>query len=502
MEIYCMHRPIRITRRSILIIAGAFCLIFFTSPAGAEHLFLKNGKIITGKIVNENAARFTVRTEDGKTVTVERADIMRIQYANIYLGRQYVRLTDGRVIESYLVDEDQDSYTFRNELFNTEEFTVPRSKVLFFARSNPTNLDGTPDTDSISLKWDPPYKTPKYYKVYLKQEAQPRYGEPVKMRGTTHRFTGLKTKTKYRIKVTAIDKEDNESLPSNDITLFTNILPAPPKVRRVNSLSKDGKEMMAKLTWSAARDRDGIIVKYNVYILKEVEFKKVGDTEKLEYTVTGLDPKKKYNLIVRSVDDNGAESPYDIAKQKKRFAILAAGYYAMPLEFFDGKVKPFLSFKLLTECDFYTAGPFYLGATLGGSYLLQKSSETIPLATLIFMTRGAIPFGKGLEKKSSLEMTVWGLWGGINLGLRPARFFSIGVKVLVGYARTEMVRNSLFTTKPVSNDPAFMAALDIRFGMVPGVLVSIMPAYSRVFYKGEDLSEVHLGGGIGYQFDL
>ncbi len=489
----------------VLAVPGTALFLFAASPAGAEHLFMKSGEIVTGKIINENAARLTVRTEAGKIVTAERAGVMRILYANIYLGKQYVRLTDGRVIEAYMVDEDQESYTFRNELNSPEEFTVPRSKVLFFARSNPTNLEGTPDSASILLKWDPPYKKPKYYKVYLKQEAQPRYGEPVKVGDLSYRCAGLKPKTKYRIRVTAIDRDDIESLPSNEISLFTNILPPQPKVRRVDRVSKDGKELTSKLSWSGVRDRDGRIVKYNVYLLKEVEFKKVGDTDRLEYTVTGLDPKKKHTFVVRAVDDNGAESPYDAVKDKYRFSVMFGGYYAMPIGGFEGKLKPFLSFKMFADMDFFAYGPFFMGASLGGSYLLQKSAKNDSFVlTYLMASTGIMPFGNNSsgKGKSMFELTVWGLWGGINLGFRPARFFSIGVKALAGYARTEMVRRVMGTTRPVSNDPAFMAVLDVRFGMVPGVFVSILPAYSRVFYRGDDLSELHLGGAIGCQFDI
>jgi hypothetical protein len=116
----------------------ALAAAFISAQGRSEYLFKKDGSIIHGKITRENAKSVTIKAASGPAAQVERSDIMRILYTELYMGKVYIRLTTGKVLDGYMVDEDQTTYTFRKELYRPEEFTLPRSKVMFLVRSNPT----------------------------------------------------------------------------------------------------------------------------------------------------------------------------------------------------------------------------------------------------------------------------------------------------------------------------------------------------------------------------
>jgi hypothetical protein len=74
-----------------------------------------------------------------------------------------------------MVDEDRESYTFRNELYRNIEFKVPRLDVLFLAERNPSGLKGEAGTDRIRLSWYHPYDKMERYNIYAKRGKQDKY---------------------------------------------------------------------------------------------------------------------------------------------------------------------------------------------------------------------------------------------------------------------------------------------------------------------------------------
>ena len=233
----------------ILICAAALAIV----PDGelrGEYLFLKDGPILQGKILRESGSGVTMKLADGKTRTVPRVDILRILYTELYMGKVYVQKTDGSGMELYQVDEDTNSYTFRKDLNRADEIKIPRGDVLFIARKNPSGLTGTPDKEYIDLAWRPPYNQVRGYKIYIREGRD----GPFKLLDTTsslkYRVKGLKARVLYTFKVTAIDRENYESLPSNEIFLTSgNNPPTPPKNVHVSlNRADDGSVLSGRIS--------------------------------------------------------------------------------------------------------------------------------------------------------------------------------------------------------------------------------------------------------------
>ncbi|MBN1535023.1 MAG: hypothetical protein JXA20_20310, partial [Spirochaetes bacterium] len=123
--------------KTAVILTAAVALLWPSRGAHPEYVFRKDGSIVQGTIVRDDAAAISVRDAKGAIVRVERSNIMRILYTKLYMGKVYIRLTTGSVLEGYVVDEDQNNYTVRRELYSPRELTVPRDRVMFVARTNP-----------------------------------------------------------------------------------------------------------------------------------------------------------------------------------------------------------------------------------------------------------------------------------------------------------------------------------------------------------------------------
>jgi len=207
--------------------SSVFCGIFIAFKCGIR--FFKDGAIIQGQILSDTKSSITIHDNKKKVKTVPRSEIMRILYTQLYMGKVYVQKTDGKSVICYMVDEDQETYTFREDLYKPVEFKLRRDQVLFMARGNPSGLQGEPETDMIDLKWFPPYNPVKKYYLYLKSPADAKFVKIDESRGTSYTLKKLKCNTKYMAYVTAIDQAGDESLPSNEFTFNTlNIKPDRP----------------------------------------------------------------------------------------------------------------------------------------------------------------------------------------------------------------------------------------------------------------------------------
>ena len=301
-------------------------ILLFSTSIYAEYVFLKNGEIIKGKIKRENSTSVTLKIENKRLKTIKRSRIMRILFTNLYMGQQYVRLTNGKVIQAYKVDEDQDYFTFRKNLYKTKEFKVHRNKILFFARKNPNELTGTPDYTEIDINWKPPIGTVMGYRIYIKKKFD-KYGrKPAAKTGKTrYVITGLKSSTDYCVMVTAVDGRGRESLPSNEINIMTKNR-NPRVVEEIKCImtnkyftKNQNKLIRAHLKWKASNDVDGFTKFYYIYLkhnsdkFKLVHKYKVMKKDKgakfIEYELKSLLDNEEYIIKVSAVDNRGAASP-------------------------------------------------------------------------------------------------------------------------------------------------------------------------------------------------
>ncbi|HPB82987.1 MAG TPA: fibronectin type III domain-containing protein [Spirochaetota bacterium] len=310
------------------------CAVSGTGSLFGEYVFLKDGQIREGTIVSENAASVVLRKADKKREVIQRRDIMRLLYTELYMGRVYVQKADGKGVVGYMVDEDRKTYTFRKELYRPEEFTLKREEVLFIARRNPSGLQGEPETDRIRLKWQPPYNQVDTYKIYLKGPADPKF-RVVDDTGA-RRFTveDLKSNTEYKLYVTAVAREGDESTPSNEITVKTKNIP-PPAPENVRLQKGDtghvrgdtaGKKI---LQWDPVRDVDGTVKEYRVYNNNSNPPVRIGTVRETVFEIPpGLDEK---DIAVFSVDDMGYQSGgYGSLPLSAGFVLEFSGWYILP----------------------------------------------------------------------------------------------------------------------------------------------------------------------------
>lgn len=290
------------------VVFSALAVIILTCPASAEFIFLKDGSIIEGTITSDAADYITLRTKDKKEKQIQRSNILRILYTKLSLGKVYVQKRDGKGIEVYMVDEDQESWTFREDLYKPVEFKLKRTEVLFMAEKNPSGLEGEAWTDKIELKWLPPYNKIKHYTVYIKSSEKGKYEPVASVENLDQTIKKLKSNTTYWIMVTAVDTDDYESLPSNELKITTkNILPdAPVIISADNTLTADGKAAVFRIKWEPGTDPDGKVVKYRLYGMKDGERVLVKEISKTEYDLA--DVILYQSLELASIDDRGDES--------------------------------------------------------------------------------------------------------------------------------------------------------------------------------------------------
>ncbi|MBN1533579.1 MAG: fibronectin type III domain-containing protein [Spirochaetes bacterium] len=300
-------------KRPLLTILGAALLFIVTAgirPSYPEYIFLKDGKILQGTVIGDTGAGLTVRDKERRIQRIPRNTISRVIYTDLYLGKLYVRLTDGNSFLGFMVDEDANSYTFRKELQSPDEFRVRRKDVLFTARRNPTNLKATAGDDSVALKWHAPYNEVSDYKIYRKGPGDGEF-KAVETSGDTEETVGdLKSSTTYKFYVTAIDDNDEESLPSDIVTVTTNNIPPerPGNLTATVEPEKTGTRMNVRLAWEKSEDPDGTVAHYAVYLRSQIGTRLQGKTQQTNYALQRLDRREEYDVIVRAVDNAGTES--------------------------------------------------------------------------------------------------------------------------------------------------------------------------------------------------
>lgn len=291
--------------------AVSICIILLSIPMSgyAEFVFKKDGSIIKGAIVADDVATISVKGESGTVERIDRTDIMRIIYTDLYLGKVYARLTTGEVIEGYQIDEDRDDYFFRKDITKPEEFTIPRRKVMFIARTNPTDLAGLASIETINLSWSPPFKPAKFYRIYMRdvKSKEEKFRLVSETDDLTVALKDLKKSWSYELYATAISDTGEESLPSEK--LVVNTLPVPPeKLSIIEKNSEDGKTVTLTLTWKDVSDPDSRVKSYTIYETEGSERKKKGTSNGSEFVLKDFPAEGRHWFSVVAVNDLFTES--------------------------------------------------------------------------------------------------------------------------------------------------------------------------------------------------
>lgn len=315
-------------------------LLFLLQPLlWSEVVFTRDGQVYQGKILEETAAGMRFRDRKGKVHFFTPGEILRTQYADIYLGKQVMRTTDGEEMEVFIVAEQRDGYIYRFKLESPDEFKVARKDVMFITRKDPTGLEGTAGDTYVNLKWNAPYGTTREYRIYYRPVPEGRGQKKTdwKRAGTTrsksYRVKGLESKKPYSFRVTAVDRSGYESQPSNEINLITsNRPPEDPKGGRA-AKDVDGKTMSVKLSWKEAEDPDGRVARYTIYQVTQYKPKKVAVTRNTEYTLAGLQADRLYRYRVTAVDDEGNESDpgaFIDTRYRRSMEVMVTGTFNWP----------------------------------------------------------------------------------------------------------------------------------------------------------------------------
>jgi hypothetical protein len=293
------------SKTAAVLLLNLIIILLLSIPLSAEFIFLKTGEILEGSIISDSAKTLVLKTKENKTVNVSRDSIMRILYTKLKMGKIFIQKRDGEGIVAFIVDEDQETYTFRKELYQPEEFTLNRGDVLFMAEKNPSGLkvDGETGTDSVSLVWLPPYDVVKKYNVYIKEDKAAQYKITDTAKGKSVTLKNLLSNRTYYLTVTSVDGDGYESSPSNELVIKTKNVPPYP-VKNISLIkNSDGSGL---LSWDKTSDPDGTVQKYRIYGETGNEKNLLNETASLTSTVKnyqGIDI-----IYVTAVDEMNGES--------------------------------------------------------------------------------------------------------------------------------------------------------------------------------------------------
>jgi hypothetical protein len=286
---------------NVAIILLLFC-IFYAGSLNAEYIFMRDGKILQGTIVTDEANIIVARVGT-ETKKIPRANIIRILYTDLNMGKVYIQKRDGTSVIVHIVDEDRMNFVCRKDLYSPAEFTLKRSEVLFVAEKNPSGLQGQADMTWVKLSWFAPYDPVSVYNIYIKSGKNGKYEKIDHSSNKEITIEMLKSNTEYYFIVKSVDRDGYESTPSNELKITTkNIPPLPPKDSFVEA-KPDGTFL---LTWLDAVDPDGLIKGYKLYKILNMKTSLLATVAKTEYLISAQEGFDR--IFIKSFDNYNTES--------------------------------------------------------------------------------------------------------------------------------------------------------------------------------------------------
>lgn len=403
--------------RHFTAMAALFLAIIAMPITGsAEYVFKKNGAIIKGRILSDTSAAIVVKEDNGNVILINRYDLMRVLYTDLYMGKIYIRLTSGEIVEGYQVDEDRDVYVFRKDINKPAEFKIPRKKVMFIARTNPTDLTGEASIDKIIIKWSPPFKPAKLYRVYMRQvKKNEKFNVIAETDKTAYTIKKLARSASYEIYVTAIGDSGDESLPSDKI--ISNTIPYPAENLVIaEKYSQDGKKVTLTMKWTPVKDAESRVKSYTIYKTDD-ERKKLGTTRGNEFIIKDFPAEGKHWFAVVAVNDFNTESA-DVR------AVYNAGYI-ISVRLSGAYLIPFGDLGVIADSGYgglldITIGAKSISAGIETGYLYFQTADKD------IKNIGLIPLLLIMDYRMPLYL---------NLNFRPI------IKAGAGYSMIEYVRH-------------------------------------------------------------
>jgi hypothetical protein len=463
---------------SLISVCAAGLIVLVSVQANAEIIFKKDGSIINGKVAVDGATSLTVVTSDGKSQTIPRNQIMRVLYTKIYLGKVYIRLTNGTTQEGYVVDEDQENYFVRKELNKIDEIKVQRSKVMFIARTNPTDLVGIAEKTRVKLKWSAPYIPGKNYRVYAKQVKEKDFILADEVSSESCNVTGLRSNSRYMLYVTSVDNAGVESLPSDVIEVMT--LNNPPSKtgsikKEVKAGSSQGRSLL-NLEWEPAVDTDGEVVEYKVFTISNDDvLQDAGTTKNSQFVLKDIEVEKIKKIVLRAVDNMG-----DVSEKSY--------YLTKPVSV---TLKPQFSYPIGKMGDLFGVG---YGAA-SGIYLSNLLFDD----TLIGFEAGFLRFSNKNENIDYMNMFTSTALGGY-------RYYFTGrfsTSAMLGFGFVYMstpYQNAAYQKVIMSGwEPVITGSLSAEYILFEKVNASFSVGYSSIYEKNGLKGFVNATIGAGYR---
>lgn len=117
-----------------------FIILVSYNRANGEVIFLKDGQILKGAIVDEDRETVTLDIQYQKRKIV-RSQIMRILYGDTDLERIYILLKQGALIKGFLVDQDSEKIIYRDFKGSNEEKTIDKNMIRQISREEIIQLN-------------------------------------------------------------------------------------------------------------------------------------------------------------------------------------------------------------------------------------------------------------------------------------------------------------------------------------------------------------------------
>jgi len=453
----------------------------------AEVIFMKDGNIIEGKIVTDSADYLVMKKKDGKSERINRKLILRTLYKSLNMSKLYVQKRNGDNFVAFQVDEDNEVYVFRKELYKVDEFSVLKKEVLFMSEKNPSALKGEATSESVVLSWLPPYGQVKNNKIYSKQSKEDEY----KVIGTTKKnaitITGLESQKTYFFIVRAVDDTGDETNPSNEIKVITKS--SPPDAPDVK-VEKDTKENWV-LIWNEAKDKDGKVEGYRIYTEKNGEYALLEETKKFTATV----PKDALfdSIHVRSIDNNGDESKTVDYRHDWRFIL--SPQYVIP----SGKMSDFIGNGYGGNLDISRRDLFFNDFELGltGGYLKVEGKKKIGNGNSNVKSLNMYPAALFTAYRIPLSFNRFGLYD--NLSFYPR--LSAGVMVMqFNYELLDNTGAVDETKKALILEPFVKAGLFAEVGFSRNFFFTAGAEYSYMIDSIQGLGMINFSASAGFRF--
>ncbi len=112
-------------KRLMVIITAA--MLICSLNAYAEMVYLKDGQVISGKIISEDQLWITVQNKY-QTVRFKRSEIKRIMYGDRKMEEVYIELASGDLLKGYMVDQDAVKVFYKSDK-NAQETTILKSTI-------------------------------------------------------------------------------------------------------------------------------------------------------------------------------------------------------------------------------------------------------------------------------------------------------------------------------------------------------------------------------------